>query len=123
MITFLTDEEVIAINLYVIREFSSGEQAGENFSNLLNPVMNWPKQSAFGEEAYPSIFEKAAELFESLAQNHAFHNANKRTVLLFWDPHSELWKLAIKLWNETWITVVCWVTILFDVDVFFSRLL
>ena len=83
--------------------------------------MNRTKQSAFGEEAYPSIFEKAAELFESLAQNHAFHNANKRTALLFGDPHSELWKLAIKLWNETWITVVCWVTISFYVDVFFSR--
>lgn len=82
MMTFLTDEEVIAINLYVIQEFSPGEQAGVKFSDLLNSAVNRPKQSAFGEEAYPSIFEKAAALFESLAQNHAFHNANKRTAFL-----------------------------------------
>lgn len=30
---------------------------------------------------YPSIHEKAAALFESISKNHAFHNANKRTVL------------------------------------------
>lgn len=27
------------------------------------------------------MYEKAAALFESLAKNHAFHNANKRTAL------------------------------------------
>lgn len=36
----------------------------------------------FGEDAYPTIFAKGAALFESLAQNHAFHNANKRTAFL-----------------------------------------
>lgn len=40
-----------------------------------------PKQSAFGEDAYPDIFSKAAALYASLAQNHSFHNANKRTAL------------------------------------------
>ena len=27
------------------------------------------------------MYEKVAALFESLAKNHAFHNANKRTAL------------------------------------------
>ncbi len=79
---YLTDEEVIAINLYVIQEFSPGEQIGVKFPDLLNSAVNRPQQSAFGEDAYLSVFEKAAALFESLAQNHAFHNANKRTAFL-----------------------------------------
>lgn len=82
MIQFPTEEEVIAINLYVTREFSPDEQSGVKFPALLNSAVNRPKQLAFREDAYPTIFTKAAALFESLAQNHAFHNANKRTAFL-----------------------------------------
>lgn len=82
MTKFLTPEEVIAINLYVIKEFSPDEQSGVKFPDLLDSAVNRPRQSAFGDDAYPIIFEKAAALFESLAQNHAFHNANKRTAFL-----------------------------------------
>lgn len=82
MTKFLTEEEVIAINLYVIREFSPEEQSGVKFPDLLNSAVNRPRQSAFGEDAYSTMFAKAAALFESLAQNHAFHNANKRTAFL-----------------------------------------
>lgn len=88
MTQFLTDEEVIAINLWVIQEFSPGEQTGVKSPDLLNSAVSRPKQSVFGEDAYPTIFAKGAALFESLAQNHAFHNANKRTAFLssfsFW---------------------------------------
>ena len=82
MTRFLTPEEVIAINLYVIQEFSPAEQSGVKFPDLLDSAVNRPKQSAFGEDAYPTVFAKAAALLESLAQNHVFHNANKRTAFL-----------------------------------------
>ncbi|MFX4301534.1 type II toxin-antitoxin system death-on-curing family toxin [Alicyclobacillus tolerans] len=82
MTQFLTEEEVIAINLWVIQEFSSGEQTGVKSPDLLNSAVNRSKQSVFGEDAYPTIFAKGAALFESLAQNHAFHSANKRTAFL-----------------------------------------
>lgn len=82
MTKFLTPEEIIAINLYVINEFSLDEQSGVKSPDLLDSAANRPRQSAFGEDAYPTIFSKAAALFESLAQNHAFHNANKRTAFL-----------------------------------------
>jgi len=49
--------------------------------NLLESAINRPKQSVFGDAAYPSIYEKAAALFESIAKKHAFYNANKRTAL------------------------------------------
>nr|WP_245703390.1 type II toxin-antitoxin system death-on-curing family toxin [Paenibacillus nuruki] len=39
-------------------------------------------QSLFGEDAYPSLFDKAAALLESLVKNYCFHNGNKRTAYL-----------------------------------------
>ncbi|WKA48042.1 type II toxin-antitoxin system death-on-curing family toxin [Geobacillus zalihae] len=49
------------------------------FPELLNSAVNRPKQSAFGQDAYPTLWLKAAALYASLCQNHPFHNANKRT--------------------------------------------
>lgn len=48
---------------------------------LLDSANNRPKQSEFEKDVYPKLVEKAAALFESIAKNHAFHNANKRTAL------------------------------------------
>ncbi|MFC5714406.1 type II toxin-antitoxin system death-on-curing family toxin [Thalassorhabdus alkalitolerans] len=79
---YITEQEVIAINLLVIERYSPKEQKGVKLPDLLNSAINRPKQSAFGEEAYPTIFGKAGALFESLAKNHTFHNANKRTAFL-----------------------------------------
>ncbi|MGP7818051.1 type II toxin-antitoxin system death-on-curing family toxin [Niallia sp. 01092] len=80
-IVYLTTNQVIAINTVQIRLFSPKEQIGVKDPGLLDSAINRPKQSVFGRDAYPSIYEKAAALFESIAKNHAFHNANKRTSL------------------------------------------
>lgn len=48
----------------------------------INLSVERAKQSAFGEEAYPDVFAKATALFESLAKNHCFQNANKRTAFV-----------------------------------------
>ncbi|PWA13237.1 type II toxin-antitoxin system death-on-curing family toxin [Pueribacillus theae] len=80
-IIYLTTNQVIAINAIQIRLYSPDEPMGVKDPNLLDSALNRPKQSVLGEDAYPSIYEKAAALFESLAKNHAFHNANKRTAL------------------------------------------
>jgi death-on-curing protein len=80
-VIYLTTNQVIAINAVQIRLYSPGELLGVKDPNLLDSALNRPKQSIFGKDAYPSISEKAAALFESLAKNHAFHNANKRTAL------------------------------------------
>jgi len=77
---YLSSQEVIAINVAMIQRYSSGEQIGVKSSNLLESAVQRPMSSAFGEDAYPTIFEKAAALFESLGQNHPFQNANKRTA-------------------------------------------
>jgi death-on-curing protein len=80
LIRFLSVPEVIAINVAVIQKYSPGEQVGVKTQSLLESAVFRPQTSVFGEDAYPTIFEKAAALFESLGQNHAFHNANKRTA-------------------------------------------
>lgn len=79
-IRYLSVQEVIAINVAMIQRYSPGEQLGVKEPGLLESAIHRPQSSVFGEDAYPSIFEKAAALFESLGQNHPFHNANKRTA-------------------------------------------
>ncbi|GIO41413.1 type II toxin-antitoxin system death-on-curing family toxin [Paenibacillus apis] len=79
-IRYLSVQEVIAINVAMIQRYSPGEHIGVKEPGLLESAVHRPQSSAFGEDAYPTIFEKAAALFESLGQNHPFHNANKRTA-------------------------------------------
>ncbi|MDC3418387.1 type II toxin-antitoxin system death-on-curing family toxin [Aquibacillus salsiterrae] len=80
-VIYLTINQVIAINTVQIRLYSPDEPLGVRDPNLLDSAINRPKQSVFGSDAYPTIYEKAAAFFESIAKNHAFHNANKRTAL------------------------------------------
>jgi death-on-curing protein len=79
-IRYLTVQEAIAINIAVVQKYSPGEHIGVKDSSLLESAVARPQSSAFGEDAYPSLFEKAVALFESLGQNHPFQNANKRTA-------------------------------------------
>ena len=76
--------------------------------NLLESSAKQPFQSAFGEDAYPTIFDKAACLFHSIIANHCFHNGNKRTGVLALDQflyangfvlalsNVEMYKLAVR---------------------------
>ena len=49
---------------------------------LLESAEARPQQSAFGEDAYPTVHLKAAALLQSLAQNQAFEDGNKRVAVL-----------------------------------------
>lgn len=48
---------------------------------LLESALARPQTSAFGQDAYPGIHEKAAALLHSLARNHALIDGNKRLAL------------------------------------------
>ena len=41
-----------------------------------------PQATVFGDDAYPIVWEKAAAMLQSLACNHGFMSANKRTAWL-----------------------------------------
>ena len=48
---------------------------------LLESALARPRASAFGVDAYPDLFTKAAALLHSLARNHALVDGNKRLAL------------------------------------------
>ena len=48
---------------------------------LLESALARPQASAFGQDAYGTIEEKAAALLHSLARNHALVDGNKRLAL------------------------------------------
>ncbi|MDQ0220380.1 type II toxin-antitoxin system death-on-curing family toxin [Peribacillus cavernae] len=109
-IMYLTTNQVIAINTVQIRLFSPQEPVGVKDPNLLDSAINRPMQSVFGNDAYPSIYEKAAALFESIAKNHAFHNANKRTALasfiVFLKINHYRWTMGIEEEQDFTVDVV-----------------
>jgi death on curing protein len=109
-IVYLTTNQVIAINTVQIRLYSPKEPVGVKDSGLLDSAINRPKQSVFGNDAYPSIYEKAAALFESIAKNHAFHNANKRTALasliVFLKINHYRWTMGIQEEQDFTVDVV-----------------
>lgn len=47
---------------------------------LLDAAVARPQATAFGVDAYPDLFTKAAALLQSLARNHALVDGNKRTA-------------------------------------------
>lgn len=49
---------------------------------LLESAVARPQATVFGEDAYPSIHEKAAALLQSIATNHALVDGNKRTAFV-----------------------------------------
>lgn len=109
-IVYLTTNQVIAINTVQIRLYSPNEPVGVKDVGLLDSAINRPKQSLFGNDAYPTLYEKAAALFESIAKNHAFHNANKRTALasliVFLKINHYKWTMGIEEEQDFTVDVV-----------------
>ncbi|MFD2706667.1 type II toxin-antitoxin system death-on-curing family toxin [Salibacterium lacus] len=79
-VVYLRTKDVALLHFMMMKKFKDEEQAGIKDQGLLESAVHRPQQSAFGEDAYPGLFEKASALFESLARNHCFHNGNKRTA-------------------------------------------
>jgi death-on-curing protein len=48
---------------------------------LLESALARPQATVFGEDAYPTVFDKAAALLMSLVGNHALVDGNKRVGL------------------------------------------
>ena len=109
-IIYLTTNQVIAINAVQIRLYSPNEPMGVKDPGLLDSAINRPKQSVFGNDAYPTVYEKGAALFESVAKNHAFHNANKRTALasliVFLKINHYRWTMGIEEEQDFTVDVV-----------------
>ncbi|WP_239655090.1 type II toxin-antitoxin system death-on-curing family toxin [Mycobacterium riyadhense] len=66
-------------NVQMLNERFTGPDMLRDFGLLESAVMR-PQSSAFGEDAFPTIHEKAAALLHGLARNHPFIDGNKRTA-------------------------------------------
>ena len=73
----LSYEEAMTLINSMKDEFSSalfGNEKDESFKGSLGAIY----QTAFGEEVYPSIEEKASNLLYFIVKNHSFSDGNKR---------------------------------------------
>lgn len=77
MTRYLSVEQVLFIHARLIDE--TGGEHGVRDLGMLKAAVERPKSTFDGRELYPDIFSKAAALMESLVNNHAFIDGNKRT--------------------------------------------
>jgi death-on-curing protein len=77
MIKYLMLEQVLKMHDAFIEKF--GGLQGIRDMNLLLSAIETPKASMFGEDLYPTIYDKAAAYLYHIVQNHPFNDANKRT--------------------------------------------
>lgn len=66
--------------LHIASRVLDGEPVVRDYG-LLEAALARPRASAFGEDAYPGVHEKAAALLHSVARNHALVDGNKRLAL------------------------------------------
>lgn len=74
---YLTVDEIIRIN---DAELGSNSQL-RDFGALESATLR-PMTTVGGQDAYPTIHDKAAALLHSLARNHAFIDGNKRSAAI-----------------------------------------
>lgn len=75
-VVYLTIDQVLEYHTDVL---ALGGLAGVRSAHLLAAAVLQAQQSAFGEDAYATIAEKAAAYGFFLVQNHPFNDGNKRT--------------------------------------------
>jgi len=73
---FLTLGEVLALHRRILAE--SGGRAGVRDLGAIASALSQPKVSVEGQDAYPTLLDKAAALGFSLIRNHGFIDGNKR---------------------------------------------
>lgn len=79
--------QVCLIHTLIINR--AGSLAGVRDFSLLHSAVERPKATFEGTDLYPTIFDKAAALLQSLCLNHPFTDGNKRTA---WSStHKFMW--------------------------------
>jgi death-on-curing protein len=70
-------QEVLIVHDILIKEFGGSD--GIRDYNLLVSALGRPFTGSHNTEFYPTVYEKAGALIESLVKNHPFVDGNKRT--------------------------------------------
>ncbi len=75
----LTLDEILRLHFQIITDF--GGLHGVRDENRLHSVVKASQQSAFGEDQYPLLCEKAAVYLRNIVGDHPFIEGNKRTAV------------------------------------------
>lgn len=94
----LINEKELSRGNYWVRELSA-----------LNMLVNAPKEIVFGQELYPTIYEKAAIFMINTATKHVFHNGNKRTAMAAMHLFMKLNNYETKWFFQEGIDFVLWI--------------
>jgi death-on-curing protein len=73
---YLSHDDLLKVAARVI-----GSQPLVRDHGLLEAAAFRPQASVFGADAYPTLWDKAAAMMESLARNHPLVDGNKRLAL------------------------------------------
>jgi death on curing protein len=76
----ITKEVILRLHELSILKYGGGN--GTRDEGLMESAIARPYQTFGGEDLYPTVFEKAAAIAESIIINHPFIDGNKRTGLL-----------------------------------------
>lgn len=79
----MNDDEIHYLtpaDLYAIAEEVLGREPHVRDRRLLRVAAGRPALIVFGEEVFPTLFDKAAAIMHSLAAHHLFFDGNKRTA-------------------------------------------
>lgn len=79
-INYLSVEDIISINKFLIETQTPKEQISVINDNLLRSAQARPSMTKFYDQT-DDVFYLCSRLIESLIKNHPFANANKRTAM------------------------------------------
>jgi death-on-curing protein len=79
MIVYLTAQQILFIHARLIED--TGGEHGLLDLGMLQAAVARPQAAFEGQDLHTDLFNKAAALMESLAQNHPFLDGNKRTAI------------------------------------------
>jgi death-on-curing protein len=100
----ISKESVLKIHELSIIKY--GGSNGIRDDGLLESAIARPHQTFGGEDLYPTAYEKAAAIVESLIINHPFVDGNKRTGFLAMLAMLNEGKLEITVPNDAVYTFV-----------------
>lgn len=90
----LTLEQILEIHALITKK--TGGSHGLRDLGRLESAIATQTQNIFGEDLYPTIYEKSAAIIRGIIADHAFVDGNKRTAMLAGLTFLEINNLKIK---------------------------
>jgi death-on-curing protein len=78
-LNYLSAEEILRLHFQLIEDY--GGSHGVRDESRLKSIIVAPKQHVFGQEQYPTLYEKAAVYLRNIVGDHPFIDGNKPTAV------------------------------------------